>query len=220
MKKLSFALILLAAPATAQTVSLPGNCTAYLTVQSQGCIVEHYMTCTGDPEGFRHWLEIFADGYDGINTIDNDAQWILGNDTFAGGYEVLGAVFADPLSISNMIETGQDALDFTLEHSNGAVTRFVGLDRMTGATTIIDGITLLNAEYTLEAFDSAGTLLWRGEGFEYVSPGWRLYFGSATTWHVPGEESYDVTSAPVEFIMPGEPGFLSTTALYDCDTAE
>ena len=36
---------------TAQTFSLPGGCTAYLTVQMSSCTVSHHFTCDGDPAG-------------------------------------------------------------------------------------------------------------------------------------------------------------------------
>lgn len=220
MKTLPFILIILAAPAAAQTISLPANCSAFLTVQSQSCSVAHHFTCAGDPEGYRHRVEFYGDGYDFVSTIDADGQWMASNDVYGGGYEVLGAVVTDPLSVSGLIETGRDTMDFTQEHSNGAVTRYVGDESMTGATTVIDGITLLDAAYELAAFDATGAEIWRSTGTEFISPGWRLYFSEVTTWFEAGYDPNVVPGAPVDFIRPGEPGFLSTVPLYDCDTAE
>jgi len=100
------------------------------------------------------------------------------------------------------------------------VTRYIGSERMTGETAVIDGITLLRAEYTMESLDANGTQLWRAEGREFISPGWRIYFSEVTTWYDPGADPDVVASAPVEFIMPGEPGFLSTVPINDCAPAE
>ena len=51
MKRLVLPLILLAAPTSAATFAPPTGCTAYLTVQSRGCLVSQFYTCESDAKG-------------------------------------------------------------------------------------------------------------------------------------------------------------------------
>ena len=55
MKRLVLPLILLAAPTYAATFTPPTGCTAYLTVQSRGCLVSQFYTCEADAKGEIGW---------------------------------------------------------------------------------------------------------------------------------------------------------------------
>jgi hypothetical protein len=50
-------LVFLAAPAAAQTVSLPAGCEAYVTVQKRSCTVSTLFRCAADPEGHQRRMD-------------------------------------------------------------------------------------------------------------------------------------------------------------------
>ncbi len=80
----------------------------------------------------------------------------------------------------------------------------------------IDGVALDETSYTIRSQAEDGTLLWSAEGNEYLSRDWRLFLSGAgrTTF---GEETVDSDDTPVEFIEPGEPGFLSPDPKHGCN---
>ena len=144
MIRLSALFVLLSAPAMAQTLGLPGNCTAYLTVQMTECKVTHYVTCAGDPAGQQYAVDLYPGDGDFISTLDAEAQWILSADGYDGRLETLGPDPVDPASLTELIGTGADSYDFTTVLADGTVTRFVGKEALTGRVNI-DGMELLEA---------------------------------------------------------------------------
>ena len=93
-------LILLAAgTAQAGTFSPPKGCSAYLTVQSANCQVEHHWTCKGDPAGDKWHGEIDQNGqlvYMGL--VNDEAQWVDSYYVQAGEREQLVEGAPDPAS--------------------------------------------------------------------------------------------------------------------------
>ncbi|OYW58664.1 MAG: hypothetical protein B7Z31_07235, partial [Rhodobacterales bacterium 12-65-15] len=45
---------------------------------------------------------------------------------------------------------------------------------------------------------------------------WRLFFAGPSETEIDGEW-LAVDGSPVEFIFPGEPGFLASQPIFDCD---
>jgi hypothetical protein len=91
----------------------------------------------------------------------------------------------------------------------------VGQDRLTGNTITIDGVTLDETEYFITAYDSGGGEMWRSEGREYISRDYRMFLSGVSTFTV-GDESFESNDTPMQFIFPGEDGFLSGSPKFGC----
>ena len=148
------ALILTALPGTAAAQQwAPGpGCEGILTVQSQGCYVANFWTCAEAPEGYvyravhEYGEPLIADIFDG------DFNWI--STEFSDGWrEVLVHPVRDPISLSELVETGFNTLDFDMLSNpaspDDAVkkVRVRGADVMLGETVEIDGERLDKSQY-------------------------------------------------------------------------
>lgn len=203
----------LATPTLAGILTLPEGCTAYLTVQGKECRVSHHYTCTGDAPGDQWRVDMDQEGPFFYSRIDREGQWV---ESFDPVRQTLDPSPADPASFSTLLAEGVDTWDFTLSKDDSTGSRAAGYDRLTGQTVAIDGITLQQTEVEFTEYDRAGTVLRRARGTEYISADWRLFFAG------PGETEIDgqwlaIDGSPVDFIFPGEEGFLSSQPIYDCD---
>ncbi|MCB5199283.1 hypothetical protein LGQ03_08520 [Loktanella sp. TSTF-M6] len=211
-------LCVLAGPVTAQapdTFSLPAGCDAFVTIQSRSCSVEHHFTCAGDAEGVKRRVSLSEDGLTYAGSTDTEAQWLDSFHPFTGHSERLESSPADPASLTELLETGRDSYDFTTLSDQVGPTRYVGADTLTGEVVTIDDVTLRRTAYQITAYAADGTELWSSAGNEYVSDDWRMFIGGTGRVTVPGD-AYDKNDSPVEFIFPGEPGFLSANPKHDC----
>lgn len=206
-----------AVPATAQGLfELPEDCTAFVTEQQRSCTVSHYFTCTTDPDGWVRRADFDEEGLVFMSAIDDETQWVESYSPRSGIAEVIGEKATAPVSFTNLLATGIDRFDFTTRSEpDGAVTRFIGEDRLTGEKLVVDGVTLERTEFSMVARDENGTEIWRSHGREFINREWRTFFGGTRTTTL-GDETWDDDSSPMAFIMPGEPGFLSTSPRYDC----
>jgi len=75
-----------------RTFSLPEGCTAYLTVQSQDCSVDHHFTCEGDPEGHKQRISLTEDGVVYVGSTNFESEWV-GSFHPRSGYKPSLAVF-------------------------------------------------------------------------------------------------------------------------------
>ena len=208
----------LAAPAAAQapkTFTLPQGCDAFLTVQSRSCTVDHHFTCTGEPDGVKHRVSLDETGVTYLGSTDAETQWLTSFHALLDQSERLEDAPADRASLTELLETGVDTYDFRTLSDQAGATRYMGYDRLTGELVTIDDVTLHETEYQITAFAPDGTELWSSGGNEYVSERWRVFFGGVSTITVPGD-SFEEDSSPVEFLYPGEPGFLSANPKFDC----
>ncbi|MDO6591364.1 hypothetical protein DS901_10190 [Loktanella sp. D2R18] len=217
-----FLAFIAASPAAAQTgpatFSLPVGCTAYLTTQNANCEVEHHFICESDPAGYQQRASLDERGMTFLAVIDAEAQWIKSYSPASGINERLLPDAADPASVSELITTGVDHYDFYSDRDPIGPVHYVGADRLTGREVTIDGVTLLETSYEITASAPDGTIEWSARGSEYVSPDWQRFFGGTGVRSFShGEESYD--ERPIEFIFPGEPGFLSTRPKHGCGVA-
>lgn len=214
-----FAALALALPAFAQstpeTFSLPAGCEAYLTVQGADCSVDHHFTCEGDPQGYKSRASLNENGMTYIGTVDDEAQWMTSFHVFSGHSERLSEDNPDPASISELIEFGVDTYDFTTQSDEIGVSRYVGQDSLTGRQITIDGVTLDETQYNITAYDGDGSVMWQSEGNEFISRNWRMFLSGTTTVTTP-DDAFDLNGSPVEFIFPGEPGFLSANPKHGC----
>lgn len=202
-------------PVSAGTFSLPQGCEAIVTVQQKACLVSHIFTCAADPEGYTRRVDLDMDGMTYIGSIDSETQWIESFSPRSGSTSVLGDNPRDPASFSELLETGEDTYDFTTESDVFGVTRYIGSDRLTGETSIIDGVTLEQTEFEIKAFDSGGRQIWAAEGREFINRDWRVFLsGERDVTNLSG--NFVENDSPVTFAFPGEAGFLASEPQYDC----
>ena len=206
-----------AGPAAAQQAfSLPQGCEGRVTIQKRGCTVTHLFICTTDPQGWQRRVDFDDQGMTYAGAIDAEAQWVESWHPLAGETETLVAGAADPASFSDLIATGQDTFEFHTETRPGNYqTLFRGRDLLTGESVDIDGVTLERTEFLVIAYDEAGQEVWRTEGAEFINRDWRTFLSGVRT-NTTSEGRWDADTTPVEFIFPGEPGFLTTTPRADC----
>ncbi len=206
----------LSAPAGAGTFELPPGCSGLLTVQAKGCKVSHHYRCASDPEGDQWRVDFGQHGAYFASRIDFEAQWVFSVELGPGTRQWLAPDPPEPASLSALLDSGFDSYDFRLRKDTGEVTAVRGFDRLTGRTVTIDGIALRETAFEYRETAADGTQLGRARGNEYVHAGMRLFFSGPSEWE--GDDGFlPIDHSPVEFIFPGEPGFLSTEPRYQCD---
>lgn len=208
------ALALLASPVAAQEFSMPAGCEAYLTIQTSDCTVIHHFTCEGDPEGHKRRADLDEEGLSYVGRINNEAEWVESFHLRSAHTERL-ASSRDPMSMSELIANGIDTWDFETESDEIGPSRYVGMDRLTGESVVIDGVELLVTNYELIAYDGAGNVVWESEGQEHISTEWRMFISGISTYET-SDDVFTSDGTPVEFIFPGEPGYLSVNPKYGC----
>jgi hypothetical protein len=195
--------------------ALPQGCTGYVTIQMASCSISHHFRCEGDPEGWQRRVDLDEGGVTYFGAIDAETQWMESMHVMAGHSERLEASPADPASFSGLIATGIDTYDFRTLSDEVGEQRFIGQDRLTGRTVTIDGVTLDETEFAIRALDAEGKEMWRSEGFEFISRDFRMFLSGQSTITA-GGESWESDSTPVDFIYPGEQGFLGVTPRHGC----
>jgi hypothetical protein len=210
---------LLPTPAPAGTWTAPEGCEAFMTVQAKACRVSHYYTCSADAPGDQWRVDMDQEGEFFFSRINSEAEWVESYDPVK---QTLDPNPADPASLSELVTDGMDTWDFSLSKEDGTGSRAQGYDRLTGRTVVIDGITLQETEVDFTEYDLAGNVLRRSRGNEYVSSDWRLFFAGPGETDLGDGQWLPIDGSPVDFIFPGEDGFLATQPIYDCDalTAE
>ncbi|MBU2992240.1 hypothetical protein Q4555_09990 [Octadecabacter sp. 1_MG-2023] len=214
MKTATTIAVLAASPLAAQQFSMPAGCEAYLTIQSQSCSVSHYFRCGEDTNGEQRRATLDEEGMSYIGRINAQAEWLESFHLRSGHTERLSEA-SDQMNINELIANGVDTWDFVTESAEIGDSRYEGMDRLTGETIVIDGVTLLGTEYALTSYDSAGDVAWRSEGREYVSDEWNMFIGGESSY-ITSDDRFDSDDTPVEFIFPDEPGFLSTNPKFGC----
>lgn len=197
-----------------QQFSLPQGCEAYLTIQTQSCNVSHHFTCDFDAAGEQRRATLDEDGLSYVGKINSEAEWVESFHLRSGHTERLASA-PDSMSMSDLLAGDVDTWDFTTESAEIGDSRYVGYDQLTGESVVIDGITLLRTEYALTSFDADGNEVWQAQGREFVHPDWRMFIGGESTYST-SENTFDSDDTPVEFIFPGEPGFLSVSPKHGC----
>jgi hypothetical protein len=195
--------------------SLPSGCSAWVTVQSKDCTVEHNFTCEGDPAGEKQRVALDEQGMTYLGATDDESQWLRSFHPRSGHSERLEDNPTDPASFSELIETGIDTYDFVTLSDELGPTRFVGQDNLTGRVVTIDEVTLEETQYNITAYDADGNEMWSSSGNEYIHRDWRMFQAGPGTVTTP-DGTYDEDDSPVEFIFPGEPGFMSANPKHGC----
>lgn len=193
----------------------PSGCTGKLTVQYQGCFLSNIWTCEGDAEG-EQWIALFAqDGPYQVRKVDREFQWLQTFYMNPPSTEVMQTPVPDPENLTELFATGEDLYDFTIQESGGSAVRYQGYDRLPGEAVVIDGEPLLRTEFSYQAMTPEGEVLYSRMGRQYVSEKHRLFFFGSVWDPANGEGAAEDTS-PVEFIYPGEPGFMSSNPKHGC----
>ncbi|PUB16997.1 hypothetical protein [Yoonia sediminilitoris] len=220
--KYVFALVFMAGAAHAQdgpsTFGLPQGCDAFLTVQSKSCQVDHHFVCEADPEGHQRRVGITEEGLVYAGEIDRETQWLNSFHARTGHAETLEPNPVERASLSDLIAKGVDDYDFRTLSDQIGTTRYVGQDTLTGRQIVIDGVTLDETTYDITAYDESGNEIWAAKGNEFIHRDWRIFLSGTGVTRV-GTESFDSDDGPVEFIFPGESGFLSARPKYGCGVA-
>lgn len=207
-------LIAPAAPVLAGTWEAPAGCEAFMTVQAKACRVSHYYRCAADRPGEQWRVDLDQEGPYFFSKIDAEGQWVESYDPVM---QLLDPNPADPASLSELISQGVDTWSFSLSKEDGSGSRAEGYDRLTGQSVTIDGITLSQTEVDFSEYDLSGNLLRRSRGNEYVHPEWRLFFAGPGETDLGDGQWLPIDGSPVQFVFPGEDGFLATQPIFDCD---
>lgn len=209
----------LALPAVAQAGSFtpPEGCTAWLTVQSRGCYVANYYKCDADTPGDQWRADFDQEGMFFLSRIDRETQWVESVELNPTVTQTLDPNPADPASFSDLLAARRDDFIFELSKDNGAHSKVRGHDALTGKTVVIDGVTLSQTEFEYTETDDAGNILRTARGNEYVHPDWRLFFSGSSEWQQEDGTWLPLEGSPVQFILPGEPGFAATQPIFECD---
>ena len=216
--RILFALLLMPSMAVAQDqVALTAGCTGLVTVQMKSCTVSHHFTCEADPEGFRRRVDMDEIGLTYTGAVDAETQWVESFHFRSDHSERLEDSPTDPASFTRLTETGTDTYDFRTLSDEVGTTRYVGADTLTGETVVIDGEELLRTSYRIRAVNEAGEELWSSEGREFIHPEWRVFLAGEGSYRMPNGEVFEVDDTPVDFIFPGDPGFLSPDPVYGCN---
>lgn len=203
--------------AHAGTYTPPQGCEGWMTVQSRACRVSNFYKCSGDPAGHQWRADFDQEGIYFQSRIDAEGQWVESVELPDMVRQTLDAGAADPASYSNLLRSGLDTFAFSLSKTDGSASRVRGQDALTGATVTIDGITLEQTRFDFTEADPMGSVLRRARGNEYVKRDWRVFFAG------PGEADFGdgqwlpIDGSPMEFIFPGEPGYMATQPLFECD---
>ena len=210
-------LVTLASPTLADTWAVPEGCEAFMTVQAKQCRVSNHYRCAADPAGDQWRADFDQEGVFFFSRIDSEGQWVESFTLNPTVRQVLDPVRADSASFSELLATGIDTWDFGMTRDDGSASGARGYDRLTGKSVVIDGITLQETEVEFIESDVMGNTLRRARGTEYIHPDWRLFFAGPGETDLGDGQWLAIDGSPVEFIFPGEEGFLATQPKYDCD---
>ena len=198
---------------------LPPGCKAFLTVQQKDCRVEHHWTCSDDPEGSQWIMSMGEGGPEFLQQVDREFVWLKSYVPDSRESRAIKRPAQDLNSLSRLLEAGADNYDFEVQVSvdgaETAVERVRGYDRLTGEKITIDGEPLLVIAYDYSEQSNVEDQPVKSSGKQYVSERFRSFFLGQGRDEVGGEVTeYD--AAPVQFIEPGEAGFLSVKPQYGC----
>lgn len=194
---------------------LPDGCSAYLTVHSKACRVTHYYTCQGDPDGAQWGVRYDQNGPYYQSQIGAEAEWIQSFDFRDATEARLMPDPQDPAEFSKLARGGYDSFDFQQTEAQRLYT-YKGHDRLTGETRVIDDVPLLVTNFEITQFVD-GQVRYRASGQEFISPEFRRFFGGVVEWRYSDGARSETNNTPIEFIFPGETGFLSTKPKYECE---
>lgn len=195
--------------------SPPEGCEAFLTVQQKSCTVSHHWTCEADAPGAQWYAEGDEMGPYYIGQTDAETQWLQSFNLAQGRTTTLQQPAPDPANLTALLETGVDTYDFRLTSPEGD-SRVFGYDSIVDEVLSIDGEPLARTEFHVTETDAEGEVTYEAKGHEYVSLRHRRFFAGTGQVLQGAGGAFEYDSSPVDFIYPGEPGFLASAPLYGC----
>ncbi|MFZ1468991.1 MAG: hypothetical protein WAT09_08415 [Paracoccaceae bacterium] len=207
----------MALPANAGSWTAPEGCQIFLTVQAKACRVSNHYRCQGDDPGDQWRVDFDQEGLFFRSRINFESEWVESYQSNPTVRQSLDPNPEDPASFSELLSSGLDTFVFELSRDDGLHTKVNGFDRLTGKAVTIDGMALEQTEFDYTETDDAGNVLNRGRGNEFISREFRTFFAG------PGETDLGdgmwrpIDGSPVQFILPGEPGFAAKQPIFDCD---
>ena len=195
----------------------PEGCQGFMTVQLKSCTVGNYYRCAADPAGDSRSTYFDGEGPYFTSRIDRETRWVESFDHVSGERDVLDERSADHASFSTLLATGRDDFDFGTVTDAGQSRRYVGWDRLTGEVVRIDSVPLERTEFDVISYDAAGQPVWRRTGEQYIHRDWRLFLAGRETFENAAGEIVPTDDTPMDFALPGEPGFMTTEPRYGCD---
>ena len=217
MIRLCIVLSTVASPTVAGTFTPPEGCKTFLTVQEASCEVGVYYRCAAEPDGHQWRVDFGINGRTYEALIDKETRWLEAFSPMTGVAKAIQPDEPDPASFSGLVATGYDSMEFSQLDTDGVVHHYKGFDRLTGETVVIDGQTLKRTEFEVTEWDGQGKFVRKVSGNEYISEEFGRFFGGRAMVEDWTGESYPSDSTPIDFILPGEPGFGSTVPLYQCN---
>lgn len=215
---LAFGVMLAAGSGAASTYTPPPGCTPEMTVQMLGCTVSNHYTCATDRPGDRWRADFGQNGMFFQSRINAEAEWVESFDFNPDGRKVLEQSQRDPASFSELLSMGKDHYDFSTMADDGERQNVTGSDRLTGLSTVIDGVTLQETQYDAQAVHDDGSPAWHTRGHEFIDPVRRIFLSGRGEWRgAEGGDFLPFDSSPLNFAFPGDVGFMSTTPLFGCD---
>ncbi|MFT4782841.1 MAG: hypothetical protein ACI9IV_000570 [Paracoccaceae bacterium] len=215
--------ISVAPPAFAQTDTPPAGCTAFLTVQYKSCAASLLWRCSAAPDGTTWEATFGEEGASSVATFNKEFQWLDTYFFFDGSRERMFENGPRPALLSELIETGENAYEFTTIETSpdgDSKTTYIGIDRLTGTSKRINDEELLVTEFASVAVDAeTREEVYRSFGNQYVLASENLILLGTDTWTQDGitdESNY----SPVEILRPGMEGFGDTKPKYDCGVTE
>ena len=211
------AALLTFSPAHAADFQPPQGCQLKMTVQLRGCVAAQHFVCSADNPGDQ-WVTYFdQEGARYSSRIDAETRWMESINLRNGIVDILEPEAEDHASFSTLMKTGRDDFDFWTRSISGERLRNIGEDRLTGETTVIDGVPLQLTEFQMRVFSETGDLLIESNGQQFVNADHGRFYGGVEESRDWTGEHRETDDSPVTFAMPGEAGFGSTEPVFDCD---
>lgn len=217
----SLAAMLFPLASQAQDIAPPAGCEAVLTVQSRECSVTNIFTCEGDSSIWEATYS--ADGFDMLAQYSPDYIWLDIAYPWDGSRETFLEPAEDAPSMDELAKSGVDTFRYTIHRvapDEDRLLTVIGADRLTGRTEVIDGVTLAVVEAEIQIIDDTGTVEYASKGTQFLDTERGFFFAGVDRVQEPdgAETVYDNT--PVDFILPGEPGFGANVPTRDCTAQE
>lgn len=215
-----FSMVMAALPGLAEAevaLERPASCKAALTIQKRGCEVETVYRCDAGRDEFFRSEEFDAEGFDGIahSTLGNDLIFEADPD---GSFRMeSNAVGTRTTPIAELLATGQGREEQAGTFSLFGISKPVSLT----ATLAVTDRAFRVGDVSLTRIEAEAVIL-LPKPMTPVNARETRYFHAESGVTFVGESALDLFSdgvspnAPVEVILPGQPGFGANQPLYDC----
>ena len=206
-----------AASVAAEEVAVfPEACDPKLTIQAVDCTVTHYALCAFDGEAAAMQVRYDGSGLRQSQILDADNHPLrVFSDTIDLRFDE--SVRADRMSSSILLAKGTDGYAFTLTSETAPISKmtFFGSDELTAKTVIANGFHLreLRGRYVRTTYFNGRSVTEAFEVEQYVEEEFGFFVPVRET-RIGSAARKSSEQAPVDFLRPGDDGFLSVQPLY------